>query len=182
MSIPHTPDASATNLLSEMKSDIDLYKSGEEIDFAGKYATSLLSIGAVPVLTELFRSFEDSTLFAYLSAVPFLWKDLPFSAWKQILYRISDSTQAIYQFVWFAAPFLGIDVLSMIDADPHVDERARAFVRLEFPRGAPPSRNWEREVLENSGVDPVLLWRRLASEGAPMKVDLSRLDQRLAQT
>jgi hypothetical protein len=176
MFTPHMPDESVVKLLSEMKSDVDLYQSGEEIDFQGKYAAALLSLGAIPFLTQLFRRFEDSTLSAYLSAVTFLWKDLPFQAWQEILYRISDSTQAIYQFVWFASPFLGLDILSMIHTDANVDDRARAFVSLEFPRGAPPpGRSWEREVLENSGVDPVAMWRRLASEGAPMKIDLSQL-------
>jgi len=103
--------------------------------------------------------------------VTFLWKDLPFSAWKEILHRISDSTQAVYQFVWFTSPFLGIDILSMIQTDPDVHDNARDFIRLHFPRGGV----YEKELLEDSGVDPIALRRRLASEGALMKIDVSQL-------
>jgi hypothetical protein len=172
----HMQDPSAAQLLSDIQSDIDQWKSGEEIDFERKYEAPIRSIGAIPFLTKLFRGFEGSTLSGYLNALTFLWKDLPFSAWQEVLYGIADSTQAIYQFVWFAAPFLGLDVLSMIRTDPKVDDTAREFIRGEFPSGAPKAGgSWEREVLENSGVDPVALWRRLAAEGAPMKVDLSGL-------
>jgi hypothetical protein len=172
----HVPNDSATALLSAMKPDLDLWASGEELDFEAKYGSAIHTIGAVQFLTAVFRTAEGSTLSGYLSAVAFLWKDLPFSAWQDILYGISGSNQAVYQFVWFASPFLRMDVLSMIRSDPKVEDSAREFIRLEFPSGAPaPARNWEREVLRNSGIDPMALWRRLASEGAPMKIDLSEL-------
>jgi hypothetical protein len=174
--MPQMHDDSAAPFLSDLASDIERWKSGEEIDFQGKYEAAMRSFGAVPFLTDLFRRFEGSTLSGYLNAATFLWKDLPFPAWQEVLYRIADSNQAIYQFVWFAAPFLGLDVLSMIGTDPRVDDTAREFVRGEFPSGAPKAgRSWEREVLEDNGVDPVAMWRRLAAEGAPMKVDLSEL-------
>jgi hypothetical protein len=86
-----------------MQSDLEQRESGEEIDFQGKYASA---IGAIPLFTALFRSHEDSTLSAYLRALTFLWKDLAFSTWQEILYRISDSCQAVYQFVWFTSLFL----------------------------------------------------------------------------
>jgi len=169
----HTPGDSAANLLMDMKPDLDSWiASGDEIDFQGKYEAAIRSAGLIPFFSELFRRLEDSRLSAYLSAFTFLWKDLPFSAWQQILYRISDSTQAVYQFVWFASQFLGVDILAMIRTDPKVDDNAREFIRAEFSKGAPRSGSWERESLEERGVNPEAMWRRLASEGAPMKIDL----------
>jgi hypothetical protein len=162
----------AVEMLAEMKPDIDRWIGGEEIDFQARYGAEIQSVGAAPFLVELFRRFEDSTLTTYLWATAFLWKDLHFAAWKDVLRSISGSHQATYQFVWFAAPVLGLDILSMIRTDPSVQESARDLVRLQFPSGAPMSGGAsERRLLENSGVAPVALWRRLASEGAPMKIE-----------
>lgn len=169
------PENLITKLFFDMKSDLDQWSSEEEIDFAGRYGAAIQSMGAIPFLTEAFRRFEGSTLLAYLGAATFVWKDLPFSAWKEVLHRISDSSQAVYQYVRFTSPFLGIDILSMIRTDPNVHDNARELITLDFPNGAPRGGTWEREILENSGVDPVAMWRRLASEGAPMKMDVSQL-------
>ena len=171
-------DTSAGQLLTDIESDIDKWKAGEEVDFQGKYEAAIQAISPIPFLTELFRRFEGSALSGYLLALPFLWKELPFSAWQEILRRISDNTQATYQFVWFASPFLGLDILSMIQSDPKVNDTAREFVCGEFPSGAPKAGgSWEMEVLENSGVDARALWKRLGDEGAPMKVVVSELER-----
>jgi len=109
--------------------------------------------------------------------LPFAWKDLPFSSWKEILYRISSNDQAAYQLVWFIPEFLGIDVVSLIRNDPRVNETAREVVRVHFPGGGPGAGTaWTKDLLHDNGVDQPALWRRLAAEGAPMKVDLSKLD------
>jgi len=169
------PDDSTAKLFSDMKLYLDQWDSEDEIDIQSRFGVAIQSIGPIPFLTDLFRSFEGSTLSAFLCAVAFLWKDIPFSSWKEVLYRISDSTQAIYQFVWFASQTLSVDILSMIQTDPNVNDKARDFVALHFPSGAPRGGIFEREMLENDGVDPIALWRRLASEGAPMKSDPSEL-------
>lgn len=169
-------DEAAAQLFFDISLDIEKWRSGDEIDFQGKYEAAIRSSGAIVFLTELFRRFEGSALLACLNAVTFLWKDLAFCSWREVLLGIDDSTQAIYQFVWFAARFLGIDILSMIQMDPDVNETAKVFVRAEFPSGAPHAGgSWEREALENTGVDAVALWKRLAAEGAPMKVDFAGL-------
>jgi hypothetical protein len=172
--VPHMQDNredSAAKFPSGVKTDLDDSRSGEEIDFQAKYEGAALSVGAIPIFPGAFRRYEDSTSSAYLNVPTFLWKDLPASAWKEIHSRISESTQAVYQFMWFASRFLRIDVVSMIKNDPSVDDTAREFIGVEFPRGTPGCGNWEREVLEDTGVDPIALWRRVASEGAPMRVD-----------
>jgi hypothetical protein len=172
----HLADDDAAKLVSDMKPDIDRWIAEEEFDFQSKYDAAIQSVGPIPFLAELFRRFEDSALTTYLGATAFLWKDLPFLAWKAILYRISDSGQAVYQFVWFAASFLGLDISSIIRTDPNVDGSARELISVQFPGGAPKSGGaWERQVLEDNGVDPLAMWRRLASEGAPMKIDASAL-------
>jgi len=173
MSVPHPQDdsaASAAHLLSAMKPEIERWGSGEDIDIQTLYQGALQSAGAIPILTAAFLHYEDSTLSVYLKVLTFLWKDLPFTAWKEILYRISGSGQAVYQFVWFSATFLRLDVLSIIRNDPNVGDAARERIAVDFPNGAPGYSNWEKDVLEEDGVDPVALWHRLESEGAPMRV------------
>jgi hypothetical protein len=160
----------AAELLSSMKSDIDRWRSGDEIDFQARYESALQSAGVIPVLSAAFLRYEDSTLSGYLNVLTFFWKDLPYTAWIEILYRISESRQAVYQFVWFASRFLRIDIVSIIGSDPKVHDTARELIKVDFPKGAPGYSNWEKEVLEDHGVDPIAMWRRLESEGALMRV------------
>lgn len=164
---------SLEQLFRELQEDLGKWMSDEEIDFQARYASAIGSIGAVPFLTELFRRLGDSTLLRALTSLSFVWKDLPFSAWQEILHGIAEDIDAVYQFTWFAAPYLGLDILAMIRTDPNVHDNARDFIRTQFPDGAPDSGGaHEEEVLSSCGVDPRELWRRLAREGAPMKIHL----------
>jgi hypothetical protein len=101
-----------------------------------------------------------------------MWTNLPFQAWQEVLRRISGHSPAIYQFVPFASRFLGLDMVRMIQDDPQVEEVGRAFAAYNFPNGGPPpGSEWVRERLAELGVDQAQLLRRLAAEGAPMRLD-----------
>lgn len=161
----------AEQLIGEMKNDVEVWVSGNEIDLESRYRTAIDAVGAVPFLAELFRRFGDATLTHWLIRLTFVWKDLPFVAWKQILSHIWDDTSAIYHFVTFVTEFLAIDIVRMIHEDLAVPETARDFAAARFPRGGlDPGSAWVQEMLADQGVDRRLLWRRLAAEGAPMKL------------
>jgi len=163
-------------LLADLGRDLEeARRSGADLDLRARYEPQIRSLGPIDVLTELFLNHEDTRLMRYLYPLAFFWKDVSFSQWQEVLRRISGSTQAIYQFVWFASPYLGLDVFSMIHGDPEVQDSAKEFVSRHFPRGAPRGGSHEQEVMEDIGIDPVAMWRRLAHEGAPMKVDLPGL-------
>ncbi len=167
----------AARLFSDLLDDLARWRAGEDIDFQTRYEASVRTLGPVRMVVELFRRLEDSVLLDALYATGFVWKDFDFWTWRDVLRSIADSRQAVYQFVWFAAPFLGLDVLAMVADDPAVDDTAKDFVRYEFPSGAPRAGGvWERNAMDAVGIDAVAMWRRLAAEGAPMKVDFSRLE------
>jgi hypothetical protein len=162
-------DDSIERLFSGLQADLGKGSPDKELDFRARYGEAIRSMGEVAFLCELFRRWGDSTLLRALTSLSFVWKDLPFSSWQQILQHISGDIDATYQFVWFAAPYLGLDILSMIRNDPNVHDTARDLIRRQFPEGAPESGGeLEQEVLTACGVDPHALWRRLEQEGAPM--------------
>src|SRR5258708_33475295 len=101
-----TQDKPVAQLLSNLDADLEKWKTEEDIDFRSRYESAIQAIGEAEFLTELFRRFEGTTLMGALNALPFAWKDLPFSSWQQVLRHISEDTDATYQFVWFASPFL----------------------------------------------------------------------------
>lgn len=161
---------STVELFASMAADFERLRAGEELDFQATHEASVRAIGAIPVLIETFRRFEDSTLTGYLNLLAFAWEDLPFSAWREILRGIDGSTAAIYQFVWFSSQLLRLDVLVVIRSDAQLSSAAKDFVAFEFRGGAPMGGDLESEMLAEIGVDAPAMWRRLASEGAPMKI------------
>jgi hypothetical protein len=171
-------ESAASRLVYELKDDVNACTLGEEIDVQAKYGTAIDAVGAVPFLTEVFLRFADATLTGWLLCLTFVWKDLPFQAWKEILYRISGDAPAVYQFVSFASEYLAVNIVQIIHEDPAVNEPARILTSNQFPKGGPrPGSEWVREVLEDHGVNQHQLWRRLAAEGAPMKLDPAQLEK-----
>jgi hypothetical protein len=160
----------AFKLVDEMKQDVAAWLRGDEIDVAAKYRLAIESIGMPVFFAAIFLRFADATLSGWLLCLIPLWKDLNFAGWKEVLYRISSSAPAIYQFVPFAVEYLGIDMVRVIAEDPAVDNVAREFAAREFTEGGPPAgSDWVRERLEENGVDQKQLWSRFAEQGAPMK-------------
>lgn len=163
---------SAGELISEMKYDVEVWLSGTEVDLEATYRAAIEAVGAVPFVAEVFRRFGNSTLIRWMIRLIFVWSDLPFAAWKEVLYRISDDTSALYQFIPFVTEYLAVDIVRIIREDPALDEAIRIFADARFPRGGPaPGSEWVFDVLADHGVDQRQLWRRLAAEGAPMKLN-----------
>jgi hypothetical protein len=162
----------ADELISEMKEDVEVWLSGKEVDLDAKYRAAIDATGPILFMAEIFRRFGDTTLSGWLIRLIFVWRDLPFAAWKQVLYRVSNDTSAVYQFIPFVTEYLAIDIVRIIHEDPSVDGTARTFADARFPRGGPaPGSEWVRDILADHGVDQHLLWRRFAAEGAPMKLN-----------
>lgn len=160
----------AGKLVLQMQKDVENCANGDDGELESKYRSAVEAVGRAPLLIELFRRFEDSTLTGLLLCLSFAWKDLSFADWKRVLYGISDDTSAIYQFVPFATEFLAIDIASVIREDPAVNVTARTFTARQFPKGGPaPGSDWVRRALHDRGIDAHQLWRRLAGEGAPMR-------------
>lgn len=168
--VTHMQENPVMRLLSEIASDLDEHASGGEIDLESRYEGAIRGVGEIAFMEELFRHFQDSKLNRFLFALGFVWQGLSFDAWRKILRDISNDEHAIYQFVWFASPYLALDVLGMIDTDTAVDDTAREFVKRHFRTGAPRGGSHERELMQEIGVDALAMWRRLESEGAPMKI------------
>jgi hypothetical protein len=163
-----------TGLIDELNEDLRAILYGAELDLHAKYGDAIRDVGAVPFFAEVFRRLGDATLSRLMTHLTHVWKDLPYESWKEILYRISGDTGAVYQFIWFACEYLALDAVRLIREDPAVDQTARGVADFDFPRGCPQSGSeWIREVLEDHGVDPQQLWRRLADEGAPMRSGLT---------
>src|SRR5262245_5675449 len=125
----------ARDLLRHMKSEVDLWAPEEELTLEPRYGAAIAAVGVVPFMAELFQGMGDTKLLSWLIVLTFFWKDLPFTAWKHILYQLSDNAPAVYQFVTFVTEFLAIDIVRVIHEDPAVHETARNFAAARFPGG-----------------------------------------------
>jgi len=160
----------ASELVGAMNSDVEAWLDGAEVDVPTKYSRAIQETGIVPFLIEVFTVKEDATLSQWTSCFAPAWKNVAFGDWREILYALSPSRTAMYQFIPFATEYLGIDIVSVIQSDPRVDEAARHVARIDYPRGGPsPGSPWVREQMADRGVDLAEMWKRLAAEGAPMK-------------
>lgn len=165
--------ATAIEIFERMRSDVEAVAWSAEdvdIDLEARYQAAILELGAVPFLAELFLNLGDSTLTRWLTCLDFVWEALPFSAWKEVLHLVAWNAPAVYQLVWSAAGFLGVDMVRVILDDREVDPVARDCALRVFPRGPPRSYS----SLTGKPIIPPIrsLWRRMAAEGAPMIYDL----------
>jgi hypothetical protein len=162
-----------SQLIVEMKHDAEDWESEEEVALEEKYGERVQEVGACRFLECLFRNYFDSTLLALMSHFFFVWKDLHYQDWASVLYRIAEDRSALYGFIIFCGQFLGVDIGRVIQEDEHVHEKARQFLAMYFAHGTPgPGSQWLVELFREHGMEPSTLWKRLKSEGAPMKVDI----------
>ncbi len=162
----------ARELLDRMLPDMKAFIWGAEdadIDLKAKYQPAILAVGAVRFVAELYRNLGDATLDRWLNALNFVWEPFPFSAWRQVLHLVANDPLVVYRLVWSAANLLGVDMVRTILDDPEVDPRARDYVASEFPRGPP--RRYDSRTGEQVRRPYNSLWRRMATEGAPMLYD-----------
>jgi hypothetical protein len=147
-------------------------RSGADETLVPRYADRIQAVGRAAFLAEVFRGLADSSLETWMFRLGFCWHELSFEEWKDVLRRIADDAGALYQFVWFASEALAIDAAAMIRSDSGISQVARAVVAHRFPMGGPlPTSQWVQEMLAEHGVDYRAMWRRLASEGAPMRLE-----------
>lgn len=160
----------ARELFERMRPDLEARAwamDGPNIDLRAKYQDAIREVGPAAFLAQLFLQFGDSTLTRVLNCMRFAWRDLPFSAWKEVLHLVAWSEPAVYQLVWSAADLLGVDMVRVILDEPNVDPVARHAAQTTFPNGPPRARAWSTgEPITPEVIPP--LWRRLAAEGAPM--------------
>ena len=130
------------------------------------FGERLRALGGREVLLYLFRTYSDATLGAWLNALGFLWEDVPYRVWLQILEEIADDRTAVYQFLWFASESLALDVHRLPVLHPNIEIELTGET---FRAGGPhPISHRLRERLDD-GLDYDAIWRRLADEGAPMR-------------
>ena len=164
--------ASAEEVVTAMKPAVDACLKGKGADVAASWAVPVAETGPAQVIAVVFRRFADSTLAGWLANTTFIWRDLTFADWQDVLTRIAHDAPALYQFIPFATRYLGIDIVRVINASPGLDRMAAVFAAERFPKGGPaPGDEWIREMLEDNGVDQHDLWRRLVSQGAPMRAE-----------
>jgi hypothetical protein len=160
---------SVQTLLQDMKKYVAELPLDDERILAPVFGERIERVGEVALLVEVFREFADSTLTSWTLWLAFSWKDLSFQGWKQVLREISSELTAVYQFIWFATWFLAIDVAAMSRSDPEISKDTIAFIVENTPSGGPRTRApWLVEMMEERGIDPEQMIRRLAQEGAPM--------------
>ena len=152
-------------LLSSIQKDMDRWIAGQDVDFDRRYAVELESLGPAVFLAALFSRYEGSTLLSHMHAFSFVWKDLAFDAWREVLRRIANSRQAIYQVVWFTTTFLGIDVIAIVQFDADLPAEAGEFVNFEFPTGGPRAGGaWVRDQLDAAERGLIALMRGLLAQ------------------
>lgn len=158
--------------LEMIREDVERWMRGEAVDVVEKHRPLLDAVGVTPFLCEIFSQKSDRMLDGWMTCLTSIWVDLPFESWKDILRQIDENPRAVYQFVWFASSYLGIDMGRVISDDPGVSLIARGVVKVDFPRGGPKvDPTWVREYFADLGFDVRPMWRRLAAEGAPMVLD-----------
>ncbi len=165
-------------LIEEMKLDAEDWEREEEVNLAEKYSQLTLDVGAIPFITCLFQRYWDSSsVLSLMIHFFFVWKDLHYQDWKQILYNLAADRVDLYEFMRFCGRILEIDIKRTIQDDKQIYELAKSHLSTEFASiqlvktseaGSP----WTHEMFRENGMEATTLWKRLKEEGAPMKVDV----------
>ena len=170
--------ATADEVVTAMKPEMDAFLRGQGDALAATWTAAANEAGPAQVMSTVFLRFADATLSSWLLGTAFIWKEFSFAEWKEVLACIAHDAPALYQFIPFATRYLAIDIVRVIREEPDLDPMAQTFAAERFSKGGPaPGDEWIREMLEDNGIDQYELWRRLASEGAPMRAEALSLLQ-----
>jgi hypothetical protein len=132
-----------------------------------EFGDRVRALGARDLLLHLFRAHSGSGLKFWLSTLRFLWQDLPYRTWVEILEEIADDPGSVYDFLWFASETLGLDIHRIPAFHPGV---RRALASETFRDGGPHPITARLRERGGDDFDYEGMWDRLAAEGAPMRV------------
>ena len=153
-------------LLTEIREYDEAWLHEADPDLALEFGDRLRAIGARNVLLHLFRSFGDSALSVWLKQLSFLWKDVPYATWLELLEELAEDRRYLYQFLWFASASLALDIHRLPVFHPNLQAELRSET---FRDGGPHPVSPELRAALEDTLDYESLWQRLADEGAPMR-------------
>ncbi len=159
-------EAEVAQLIADLERyEEDVYPNFDP-DYASAFGDRVRALGDWELLAFLFRTIVDSDLRVALRRLRFAWRDLSFEMWMQMLEDVAGDRRFVYQFLMFASDTLGIDVQRLPSSHPNVRLELESAA---FCQGGPrPNSREVRERLDDH-FDYEGMWRRLASEGAPMQ-------------
>lgn len=134
-------------------------------DYEKAFGERVRAIGERALLVHLFRTRADSTLRVALRRLRFGWRDLSFETWLQILDEVADSRHFLYQILFFFSDTLAIDIRRLSSSQPNVGHELQSAA---FRDGVPRPMSKATRIDLDDDFDYESMWRRLASEGAPM--------------
>jgi len=137
-----------------------------DVDYEAAFSDRVRALGERELLTCLFRTLSDSRLRVELYRLQFAWRDVSFDTWMKILEDVADDRRFVYQFLFFASDTLAMEIRRLPTTHRNVRlELDSAVFRWSIPSA--PSRALRARLEDDFDYESV--WRRLASEGAPMQ-------------
>lgn len=163
----------AQALINDMKDFIDRHPFEDEGGFPEEYDRRARSLNRIDFIGEIFRQFSDSQLSVWMFRLARYWQNEPYVTWKAVFHRLSGDRNLLYQFVHIASEFLALDVVKMASAEPELESVAHELTSFPYPAKLPTAGSrWFQEMCDEFGIDNWSMWARLASEGAPMNIDI----------
>jgi hypothetical protein len=161
--VSDTPEA----LLADVERFEDAWTDPGAPPTEREFGDRVRALGARDLLVHLFRTASGSGLKVSLRSLRFAWEDVPYQTWVDVLEEVADDPTSVYDFLWFAAESLGLDVHRI----PAFHEGVRRALASEtFHDGGPHPVSAGLRERSGDEFDYEGLWRRLAAEGAPMRV------------
>lgn len=158
-----TPEA----LLADVERFEDAWPGSGAPPIEQEFGDRVRALGARDLLVHLFRTASGSGLKVRLRSLRFLWEAVPYETWVDVLEEVADDPGSVYDFLWFAAESLGLDLHRI----PAFHEGVRRALASEtFRDGGPQPISSGLRERGGDDFDYEGLWRRLAAEGAPMRV------------
>ncbi len=153
-------------LLDDMHAFREAWSGDTDADLEETFGDRARELGARAVLTVLFRTYQDSWLSGWLRTLRWVWKDVPYPTWLEILEDLSEDRNFLYQFLWFASESLALDIHRL----PALAPNLRTELDSEtFRDGGPLPISPHLRARMEDHFDYEAMWQRLEHEGAPMR-------------
>jgi hypothetical protein len=145
-------------LLDDMQALREAWTGDASPDLEAEFGDRARALGAPALLRYLFRTYQDAWLSGWLRSLRWLWEDVPYATWLELLEDLAEERRFVYQFLWFASESLALDIHRL----PVFAQNVRIELDGEtFRAGGPLPRS------EDPGYEA--MWQRLEHEGAPMR-------------